>query len=407
MPTIKSSKGPVALRYETIRNLTSPEEKANGAKSYFANIPVSELLKLDTAANLRDYIPDHPGKKRSQVHKQIGATLQERSDRFIQLSGGITVSATEIEVDDNKKLVTVSRGSIINGAQTQGEIRLYLQGLEDEAAKADFHARVEFMVDPDKEFIVETAIARNTSTNVQKISMVGKKKYLEELSKSFKKRFPKLDISRSETQVEDNYIDTQRLLQVLWAMMPESLLPDTKRSVAEARLKSYKNRAYCLLDFEKDVLLKEKEPDEETRSEDIEKAAARYKYFVDMAGDAWAEYERWRHHEKWHGTYLHERTKAIRRDDDGGYTVADGVIFPIISALSHFVKKDRSDTWALDIPPVFDDAEMIEAARDQLSSYDANPMYMGRTAAVYESLSLLPKMVNRLAGRIRLRSTSR
>ena len=90
-----SSAGVVRLRYENIRNLTSPEEKANGARSYFANVPVSELLKLDTAANLRSYIPGHPGKKRSLTHKAIGDTLRGKNDRFIQLSSGIAVSAAD------------------------------------------------------------------------------------------------------------------------------------------------------------------------------------------------------------------------------------------------------------------------------------------------------------------------
>ena len=68
---ITSSTGRVALRYDVIRNTTSPEERANNARSYFANVPIAELLKLDTAANLRDYIPDHPGKHRTQAHKAI------------------------------------------------------------------------------------------------------------------------------------------------------------------------------------------------------------------------------------------------------------------------------------------------------------------------------------------------
>src|SRR5215216_1225946 len=98
-----SSTTRVTLSYDTIRNMTSPEEKANDARSYFANVPVAELLKLDTTANLRDYIPDHPGKHRTQAHKAIGQTLRERSDRFIQLSSGITVAASNIEVDDGRK----------------------------------------------------------------------------------------------------------------------------------------------------------------------------------------------------------------------------------------------------------------------------------------------------------------
>src|SRR5947209_52464 len=149
--TASSSSGRVALSYDTIRNMTSPEEKANGARSFFANVPIAELLKLDTAANLRDYIPDHPGKHRTQAHKAIGQTLRERSDRFIQLSSGVTVAARNVEIDDNKKIVTVTNGSIINGAQTQGEIRLFLEEMRNTAAAAgeefvpDFHARVEFM----------------------------------------------------------------------------------------------------------------------------------------------------------------------------------------------------------------------------------------------------------------------
>src|ERR1700682_4556170 len=150
--TATSSSGRVALSYDIIRNMTSPEEKANEARSYFANVPIAELLKLDTAANLRDYIPDHPG-KHTQAHKAIGQTLRERSDRFIQLSSGITVAASNIEVDDNRKIVTVTHGSIINGAQTQGEIRLFLDEMRNAADGSgeefvpDFHARVEFMVD--------------------------------------------------------------------------------------------------------------------------------------------------------------------------------------------------------------------------------------------------------------------
>jgi hypothetical protein len=155
--TKTSSAGSTRLRYETIRNLTSPEEKANGARSYFANMPIEELLKLDTIANLRDYIPDHPGKQRTLTHKAIGETLRQKQDRFIQLSGGITVSATDVEIDDNKKIITVKKGSIINGAQTQGEIRMLLDEIAEQGEEVpQFHARVEFMVDPDDEFVVET-----------------------------------------------------------------------------------------------------------------------------------------------------------------------------------------------------------------------------------------------------------
>ena len=392
-----SSAGRVQLRYETIRNLTSPEEKSNGARSYFANVPIEELLKLDTVANLRDYIPDHPGKQRTLTHKAIGETLRQKQDRFIQLSGGITVSASDVEIDDNKKIIVIKKGSIINGAQTQGEIRMFLDELAEQGEEPSFHARVEFMVDPDEEFIVETAIARNTSTNIQRVSMYGKKKYFDEMNLRFQRTFSDKQLSKSETDTGDDYVDTQRVLQVLWAMMPEHLLPKSARSTAEARLKSYKNRNYCLIDFEADVLAKD---DPEKSAAERREAQSRYDYFVAMVGKAWREYLKWRHHEGWKGQYLKDNTRAVRRKD-GSLTVADGVIFPILSAMSQFVVLNpKTGRWTLKVPAFFEDEEMIEAAREQLSGHDGNPMLMGRDAAVYETLALIPKMVIRLAKRV-------
>jgi hypothetical protein len=66
--------------------------------------------------------------------------------------------------------------------------------------------------------------------------------------------------------------------------------------------------------------------------------------------------------------------------------------------MSHFVGYDsKKDRWILSVPSIFDEGEMIDAAREQLTAHDGNPMYMGRTAGVYEALSLLPKMVLRLS----------
>lgn len=393
--TATSSTGRVALSYETIRNLTSPEEKENGAKSYFANIPVFELLKLDTEANLRGYIPEHPGKKRTQCHRSIGDTLRFRSDRFIQLSSGITISATDIQIDDNAKVAVVTNGSIINGAQTQGEFRLFQNELAEAGEAASvFHVRVELMIDPEREFIIEAAIARNTSTNIQRISMAGKKRYFDDMDASFQRMFKTKSLARSETDTGDDFVDTLRLLQILWAMMPEDLLPSGKRSTSDARLKSYKNRAFCLGDFEKDFC--------DSRDGNAP-ASARYKYFVDMAGVAWKEYLKWRHHLGWAGRRLRITTKAIRRSKTAknGYVVADGVIFPILSAMALFVQKDPvSGKYDLSIPGVFDESDMIEAARDQLTAHNGNPMSMGRNAAVYEALTSLSRMTMRFEQRM-------
>ena len=115
----------VRLSYESIRNLTSPDEKKNGTRTFFANLPASEILKLNTDGNLRDYIPAHPGKKRNSTHKAIADTILNRPDRFITMNSGFTISALDVEVDDNKKIAILKGGTIINGAQSQGELRRF------------------------------------------------------------------------------------------------------------------------------------------------------------------------------------------------------------------------------------------------------------------------------------------
>jgi hypothetical protein len=52
--------------------------------------------------------------------------------------------------------------------------------------------------------------------------------YLDELNDSFVKAFPKKQLSKSETDIGDEVVDTRRVLQVLWAMMPEALFPKGK-----------------------------------------------------------------------------------------------------------------------------------------------------------------------------------
>ena len=150
-----NSSGRARVQYTLIRNVTSPEEQANGARCFIAVCPLGEVLKFDTLRNLRNYIPEHDPKKRNMVHKGIEATLKERPDRFIQYNGGLTISCSDIELKDNEKLALVTNGSVLNGAQTQGEIRRFLEGISADAAGEEtsdlpeVNARVEFVVDPD------------------------------------------------------------------------------------------------------------------------------------------------------------------------------------------------------------------------------------------------------------------
>ena len=81
---------------------------------------------------------------------------------------------------------------------------------------------------------------------------------------------------------------------------------------------------------------------------------------------------------------MQERTHAITR-------VADGIVFPILAALSLFVKKEKGH-WILEKPRIFRDEMMIDAAVSQLRvSCGGKVFLMGRQGGVYESLRLIPK----------------
>jgi hypothetical protein len=205
------------------------------------------------------------------------------------------------------------------------------------------------------------------------------------LDESFRKIHKSLKLTKNETDIGEEFVDTGKLLQILWLLCPAELLNVGTRSIGEARLKSYKNRNYCLVDFENDVNTKDKDP----------KAAERYQCFVDLAGPAWREYLRWQKHPAWSGKRLYG-AKQIKRSQNGHF-VADGIVFPILAAMAEFVKKNsKTGRWSIEVPNIFEDEAMIDAAREQLSEYKGNPMLMARTSGVYSALALIPKGYNRM-----------
>lgn len=184
----------ITISYQMIRNLTSPEEKENGIQTYFANIPISELRKMNTRENLRDYIPGadpYKPAKRNSVHKAIERTIRTESDRFVNRNGGITLTCSSIVVDDKERTAELSLDSVINGAQTRGEVLRYLDSFDQDQLELEqdepdhFHVRAEIIVDPDHASVVETAIARNSASPVKSISQAGGRGQLDELDKVY------------------------------------------------------------------------------------------------------------------------------------------------------------------------------------------------------------------------------
>lgn len=374
----------VTLDYSILRNVTTPEEAENGATTYSVVMPASEILKVGTEDNLRDYIPAHNKKQRSMVHRAIASTIRNERDRFSQMNSGFLVGAASATLDDKTRSIKLFGASVNNGAQSQGEIRMYFEECEEAGIEPeDFSIRAEIGVEPDLATRVKIAIARNTATKVQDISKAGKQGYFDELADSLSSTHPNLTLAKSETDIGDALVDPRLLLQVLWALIPDELAPKNRQSI-DSRIKSYKNAAACLTDFVRVY---------DRRTVDLE-AARQFQYFLDMAGTAWSLYQHWKSAEVWSSKRLRSDAQQAVRDEQGTIMrVHDGVIFPILAALSKFVRYDKSiKRWTYKQPTVFQDDMMAGAARRQLSAHEGKPMHMGRSSSAYEALRIMTDM---------------
>lgn len=376
--------GAYNLHYSLIRNLTSPDEKANGVQTWFANVNAREILGIGTEDNLRSYIAEHSSSKRNTVHKQIQNTIENLADRFINRNSGITITCTHCEVDDTKKIVHLTNASIINGAQTQGELRRYLKS--DEGEDADFMVRVEIIMEPAHDQIVEIAIARNTATSVKSVSQAGARGYLSELKASVERELPGETLQMSETDTSG--LNTQAVLQWSRLLMPQKML-----GAGASRNFAYKQGGKCLADFSDWASKAKSDPD----------LKRMYDFTVQIGPIAIREYRYWEQHEGWNGHRLHEFGKRsekphggrpIKRDKTTGkvFWVAPGILFPIMSALSAFVRHKKGN-WLLEKPSLFKEEELIRRAVQQFRALDRDVAVMGRSEAAYDALSIYTETI--------------
>ncbi|TLG78729.1 AIPR family protein [Methylocystis sp. B8] len=374
----------LSLPYNLIRNLTSPDEKANGVQTWFANVSARDILNIGTQDNLRSYIAEHSSSKRNFVHKQIANTIEELPDRFINRNSGVTITCTACNVDDNKRVAFLENASIINGAQTQGELLRYFSGLEGDDG-AEFMVRAEIVMEPSKEQIVEIAIARNTATAVKSVSQAGARGYLADLKQSIEQHLPGETLQMSETDTVG--MNVQNVLQWTRLLMPQKLLGST----SAGRNFSYKQGGKCLADFS--AWAQEKKGDR----------GQLYDFTVQMGPVAVKEFRNWERHEGWNGHRLHEYGKnsdrptggrPVKRDKTTNKVVwvAPGILFPIMSALSAFVRK-KNNQWVLEKPSLFKEDELIRRAVQQYRALNREVTLMGRSEAAYDALSIYTETI--------------
>jgi len=380
--------GAFVLPYSLIRNLTSPDEKANGVQTWFANVNARDILNIGTQDNLRSYIAEHSPSKRNSVHKQIGNTIQELPDRFINRNSGITITCTSCEIDDANKIARLEHPSIINGAQTQGELKRYFEGEESDGA--DLMVRAEIVMEPQRDQIVEIAIARNTATAVKSVSQAGARGHLTDLKESIEKGLPNETLQMTETDTVG--LNTQAVLQWARLLMPPKLLQLMGSS--PARNFAYKQGGKCLADFSEWALNAKSDPG-------VKKF---YDFTVQMGPIAVREYRYWEQHDSWNGHRLHEYGKKsdkphggrpVRRDKATGKVtwVAPGILFPIMSALSAFARQ-KNGQWVLEKPSLsFKEDELVRRAVQQFRALGREVAVMGRSEAAYDALSIYTETI--------------
>ncbi len=381
-----------AFPYHSFRNISCPEDLQNERKVFSGHAPVTSVLDLPTDANVRGYLLEAEGKQRkreTQVNREIRQTLESHDEIFSILNGGLVVVARHHEVDEQKKILFLRNPSIINGSQTQGVLKDYFERLYADGEQAPLiHVKYELIVTDDEDLIAEISIARNFQNDVASLSIAGRRGQLDELEQSLRKGSPGSKLRKSETQLSEDYVETERLLQVITALIPAALWPKDGEADSPNKVYTYSMKAKCLKEFQEihrkahDI----KDPHHESSRE-------LYQFYLDIAPQALRLYEKWKAHQGFAGTGI----RSIIRDGREIVDVPDGIIFPILSSLSAFAKKTR-EGWRIAPPEIFKDQEIIRAAKSVYKDMaSSNPWLMGKSKACYFALNQITSIYARLA----------
>jgi hypothetical protein len=382
----------VPFQYHSFRNISSPEDVKNNRKVFTGHAPVLSVLPLSTDENVRAYLLEAEGKLRrreTQVNQEIRETLENHPEDFPILNSGIVIVARDHLVDEQQKMLSLVRPSIINGSQTQGVLKDHFQRLREAGLETpNIHVKYELIVTNDEDLIAEVSIARNFQNDVANISIAGRRGYLDELEASMQKRIPGTKLQKSETQLSEDYISTERLLQVITALIPADLWPKAIEAENPNKVYTYSMKAKCLKEFQE---IFQKAHDK--KHEDYERTKALYQFYLDIAPVAYELYDKWKTHQGFAGTGI----RSITRQGREIVEVPDGLVFPILASLSVFAKHG-SQGWKIDPPKVFKDEEIIRAAKYVYQNVaSSNPWIMGKSKACYAQLYQITSIYKQLS----------
>jgi hypothetical protein len=169
--------------------------------------------------------------------------------------------AHDYEIDEKRKVLRLLDPSIINGSQTQGVLRDYYRDMEEGGiTPLLIHVTFELIVTDDEKLMADTSISRNFQEDVMTISIAGRLGQLEDLEMAVQRVYPEYRLRQSETQLSDDYIVTERLIQVMTALTPPELWTGKIGEDGNPiKTYTYSAKTKCLRDFQ-EVFRKAKDP---------------------------------------------------------------------------------------------------------------------------------------------------
>jgi AIPR protein len=191
---------PYNLAFHSIRNISAPEDLENGRTVYAGQATLGSILGIETDENVRGYLVEAEGKQKrtpSNVHKAIMDTLENRPSSFSVLNGGLTIVAESCVIDDKTRSATLTKATVINGAQTQAVIDDFAKKSNDISG---IHNKFELIITSDEDLIGDISIARNFQNNVQLLLIAGRQGDLDELDAAFCRVQPNLRLQKPKVK---------------------------------------------------------------------------------------------------------------------------------------------------------------------------------------------------------------
>lgn len=385
------------LKYDLIRNCTPPGLK--DITVYHAVVPWSQVVDIPDHENVRKFLPDTPNRSRrayTQVHRAIRETLETTPELLPILNGGIQVGAMQGTLDDKNRTLTLKGASGFDGTQTRGMLKEHLEAHPEDGG---YYVPMRVVITSNRDLLNEMSISHNFRTAVTLTSIMNKRGNFSKLVEVMAAEGEEFRCMQGDDY--SNY-DISHLLKVVLVSMPywvEGQHPASKYSLYGARTKLLKR--FENIYIEAKTCLRPEMCEEE--QEAIQHSQELYHTILDLAPAAWRKYTELVNSNALAG----RRYRWIEREDDGTNWLPDGVILPVMAALSCFLtskrkvrprgvaKKDWTEkkAYVYTTPDGLEERLIRKAGKMCSEQYGGSPALMGRDRMAYEVLITMVESV--------------